>query len=58
LKLDGKYINSKTNKVVWTELPNDEMIRLKRKVLELFPEEKKFKWFKKPEDIRDFETFE
>jgi hypothetical protein len=56
--LDDKYINNKTSKVVWTELPNDEMLRLKRKVLELFPEETKFKWFKKPEDIRDLETFE
>jgi hypothetical protein len=56
--MNDKYINNKTSKVIWTELPNGEMINLKNKILTMFPEETKFKWFKKTEDIKDFEIFE
>jgi putative membrane protein len=43
LKLNDKYVNDKTRKAVWAELPNDEIVSLKKEVLILFPQETKFK---------------
>jgi hypothetical protein len=34
------------------------MINLKNETMLMFPYEKKFKWFKKTDDIHDFGTFE
>jgi hypothetical protein len=34
------------------------MVNLKKETMLMFPHEKKFKWFEKPEDIHDFGSFE
>lgn len=42
-----KYVDPKTNKAIWKELPKEEMESIAKKVKKRYPEEGQYKWFKK-----------
>jgi hypothetical protein len=44
--------------VIWKNIPNEEMSNVKFRTMQLYPEEIKFKWWKKSTSISDLEAVE
>lgn len=43
----NQYVDSKTKRVKWNKLPNEEMVDIRKKVKRRFPEEGQFQWYKR-----------